>query len=124
MDRLLQYIYTDTAELSNDTVLSLLSIADQYDLPRLKKACGSFAAENINNENVHQIFEFAVVYNEETLQLECVKFIGKRIDDLIESRQLMSMAPDMFSALVANDALPLDESRVCVLFLFSHNFRF
>jgi hypothetical protein len=121
LDRLLQYIYTDTAELSNDTVLSLLSIADQYDLPRLKKACGTFAAENINNENVHQIFEFSVIYNEETLQNECVKFIGKGIDELIESKSLLEMSPDMFAALISSDSLPLEETKVNIIFSYIVN---
>jgi len=117
MQQFLHFLYTDTVETVNEeTIKPLLVIADKYDVPRLKIACGAFTADKINNSNCMEILEFAATQNEIDLVNACVKFIGRNIkQDDFDMAQLLSLKTDVFAAILDSDEFPLDELSVFTL---------
>jgi speckle-type POZ protein len=105
------FLYTDTIEVvSDDTIKPLLALADKYDVPRLKIACGAFTAEKITNTNWMEILEFAAAQNEEDLVNDVVKYIGKNMrDESFDMIQLLSLKTPVFAAMLESDEFPLDE---------------
>jgi hypothetical protein len=56
---LVEFLYTDTANISGDIVVGLFMAADQYQLTRLRALCENFILQNISIENVCTIFHTA-----------------------------------------------------------------
>jgi hypothetical protein len=117
MTHFLHFLYTDTVDAVNDeTIIPLLALADKYDVPRLKIACGAFTAEKITNANWMEILEFAAAQNEAELINDCVKFIGKNMkDEDFDMVQLLSLKTEVFAAMLDSDEFPLDELSVFTL---------
>jgi hypothetical protein len=109
MDQFLNYLYTDTLEVSDDIILPLLALADQYDLIKLKLACGAFASDKITHENWSQILEFASLFNEKELLRDCIQYVGKFINELMDKKAFLKLNQDLFLSLLESDEFPLDE---------------
>jgi hypothetical protein len=125
LDCFLQYLYTDVVEAAEeDIIASLLVLADKYQVPRLKVACGAYSMEKFNDDNwlasmftcislTMIVFKFAVQYNEEELQEQVVKYVGGRIrEDMIDYSTFYDMNEELFSAMIESDEFPLDELTV------------
>ncbi|XP_058422695.1 inhibitor of Bruton tyrosine kinase isoform X4 [Diceros bicornis minor] len=90
---ILDYLYTDEAvvikESQNvDFVCSVLVVADQLLITRLKEICEVALTEKLTLKNAATLLEFAAVYNAEQLKLSCLQFIGLNMAALLEARSL------------------------------------
>ncbi|XP_060061411.1 inhibitor of Bruton tyrosine kinase isoform X1 [Erinaceus europaeus] len=90
---ILDYLYTDEAvvikESQNvDFVCSVLVVADQLLITRLKEICEVALTEKLTLKNAAMILEFAAMYNAEQLKLSCLQFIGLNMAALLEARSL------------------------------------
>ncbi|XP_032713889.1 inhibitor of Bruton tyrosine kinase isoform X3 [Lontra canadensis] len=100
---ILDYLYTDEAvvikESQNvDFVCSVLVVADQFLITRLKGMCEVALTEKLTLKNAAMILEFAAMYNAEQLKLSCLQFIGLNMAALLEARSL-----DVLSEAVLKD---------------------
>ncbi|XP_044102596.1 inhibitor of Bruton tyrosine kinase isoform X3 [Neovison vison] len=100
---ILDYLYTDEAvvikESQNvDFVCSVLVVADQLLITRLKGMCEVALTEKLTLKNAAMILEFAAMYNAEQLKLSCLQFIGLNMAALLEARSL-----DVLSEAVLKD---------------------
>ncbi|XP_012578342.1 PREDICTED: inhibitor of Bruton tyrosine kinase isoform X3 [Condylura cristata] len=90
---ILDYLYTDEAvvirESQNvDFVCSVLVVADQLLIIRLKETCEVALTEKLTLKNAAMLLEFATMYNAEQLKLSCLQFIGLNMAALLEARSL------------------------------------
>lgn len=90
---ILDYLYTDEAvvikESQNvDFVCSVLVVADQLLITRLKEICEVALTEKLTLKNAAMLLEFAAMYNAEQLKLSCLQFIGLNMAALLEARSL------------------------------------
>ncbi|KAG8516091.1 Inhibitor of Bruton tyrosine kinase, partial [Galemys pyrenaicus] len=88
---ILDYLYTDEAvmirESQNvDFVCSVLVVADQLLIIRLKEICEVALTEKLTLKNAAMLLEFAAMYNAEQLKLSCLQFIGLNMAALLEAR--------------------------------------
>jgi len=85
------YIYTDeTPDVhvasAEDWITSILVLADQLLLTRLKDMCEKALASQLNLKNVGDILEFAVAYSAIQLKTSCLQFICMNSASLLEGR--------------------------------------
>nr|AHY35256.1 IBTK [Plecturocebus cupreus] len=90
---ILDYLYTDEAvvikESQNvDFICSVLVVADQLLITRLKEICEVALTEKLMLKNAAMLLEFAAMYNAKQLKLSCLQFIGLNMAALLEARSL------------------------------------
>ncbi|VFV46435.1 inhibitor of bruton tyrosine kinase [Lynx pardinus] len=90
---ILDYLYTDEAvvikESQNvDFICSVLVVADQLLITRLKGICEVALTEKLTLKNAAMLLEFAAMYNAKQLKLSCLQFIGLNMAALLEARSL------------------------------------
>uniref|UniRef100_H0WAX0 Inhibitor of Bruton tyrosine kinase n=1 Tax=Cavia porcellus TaxID=10141 RepID=H0WAX0_CAVPO len=100
---ILDYLYTDEAvvvkESQNvDFICSVLVVADQLLITRLKEICEVALTEKLTLKNAAMLLEFAAMYNAKQLKLSCLQFIGLNMAALLEARSL-----DVLSDAVLKD---------------------
>ncbi|XP_017362184.1 inhibitor of Bruton tyrosine kinase isoform X2 [Cebus imitator] len=88
---ILDYLYTDEAvvikESQNvDFICSVLVVADQLLITRLKEICEVALTEKLTLKNAAMLLEFAAMYNAKQLKLSCLQFIGLNMAALLEAR--------------------------------------
>lgn len=101
---ILEYIYTDESptireSLSVEFVCSVLVVADQLLITRLKEICEVTITENLTLKNAAELLEFAVMYNAEQLKLSCLQFIVLNMSALLESKALEILSDDVLFEL-------------------------
>jgi len=89
LERMLEFIYTNRVETlkecSAHEVLDLLSAAEEYLLPDLKKLCEHAAQSLINTENVAKMLSAADRFGAPKLREGCINYIlGPEKNDVID----------------------------------------
>ena len=77
MGSLLQYVYTGSSSDISKHAQSLLSAADKYDLPHLKRLCEKSLVASLNVTNVANILVLADLHQAEKLKKKVLAFIVK-----------------------------------------------
>ncbi|XP_017656171.1 inhibitor of Bruton tyrosine kinase isoform X2 [Nannospalax galili] len=101
---ILDYLYTDEALLIKesqnvDFICSVLVVADQLLITRLKEICEVALTEKLTLKNAAMLLEFAAMYNAEQLKLSCLQFIGLNMAALLEARSLDVLSDDVLKDL-------------------------
>ncbi|KAB5586398.1 hypothetical protein PHYPO_G00001130 [Pangasianodon hypophthalmus] len=101
---ILEYIYTDESptireSLSVEFACSVLVVADQLLITRLKEICEVAITENLTLKNAAELLEFAVMYSADQLKLSCLQFIGLNMAALLESKALEILSDDVLLEL-------------------------
>ncbi|KAM4865640.1 inhibitor of Bruton tyrosine kinase isoform 1-T2 [Thomomys bottae] len=101
---ILDYLYTDEALLIKespnvDFICSVLVVADQLLIIRLKEVCEVALTEKLTLKNSAMLLEFAAMYNAEQLKLSCLQFIGLNMAALLEARSLDVLSEDVLKDL-------------------------
>lgn len=108
-DLMRRYMYTGCMDLQPDDVFPVMSAADQYDLPTLKRDCGKMAHECINSENVATALHESSMMREHWLTNECLKFIDQNASAVVESDTFLELSEEDVVTIVQRDSLVLDE---------------
>jgi len=77
---LLEYMYTDTVDISADESVELLMAANEYGLEHLKQLCEQFIERGIDSDNVAWLFEIAEQNDAQQLKKFCLYFILRHFD--------------------------------------------
>ncbi|XP_006873336.1 PREDICTED: inhibitor of Bruton tyrosine kinase isoform X3 [Chrysochloris asiatica] len=101
---ILDYLYTDEAvvikESQNvDFICSVLVVADQFLITRLKEICEVALTEKLTLKNAAMLLEFAAMYNAQQLKLSCLQFMGLNMAALLEARSLDVLSDDVLKDL-------------------------
>lgn len=119
---LLDYLYTDqVSAISTDDlehIYSLLIIADEFLIPRLKEHCEHNLSTAITLKNVTQILAFANMYNAKQLGRCCTEFICLNLAAMLESRALEDLDESVLNDLAEYYCLwnPVMQQRVITPF--------
>lgn len=116
---ILDYLYTDEAvvikESQNvDFICSVLVVADQLLITRLKEVCEGALTEKLTLKNAAMLLEFAAMYNAQQLKLSCLQFIGLNMAAVLEARSLDVLSEDVLKDLSTfyRKMIPAMERRV------------
>uniref|UniRef100_A0A7S2PDR2 BTB domain-containing protein n=1 Tax=Leptocylindrus danicus TaxID=163516 RepID=A0A7S2PDR2_9STRA len=72
---LLEYLYTDTADIPVDSAMEILAAADQFCITRLKTKCENKMLETITIDNAAAIFHAADMHDAMVLKSKALKYI-------------------------------------------------
>lgn len=82
----LAFLYSGKIEnLTMNTVFSLLSLAEQYDLPALKAECFSFIETNLNLEIVCDALDVAYKHDNVELKNEAIELLSSNLKEVMQS---------------------------------------
>ena len=111
---IVQYCFTETADLNENNVIATLDAAKHFDLDRLAEACRVWLKAHLNVNTCCVIREQAEQYSEEELANAADRVIRQHSATLIKS-ETFSMLPRTYVAeLIARDDLDVKEE-VCIL---------
>eukprot|EP01088_Endostelium_zonatum_P018920 TRINITY_DN6275_c0_g1_i1.p1 TRINITY_DN6275_c0_g1~~TRINITY_DN6275_c0_g1_i1.p1 ORF type:complete len:291 (-),score=62.99 TRINITY_DN6275_c0_g1_i1:99-971(-) len=90
-----EYLYTDMAEINGETVVSVYMAADKYNLGRLRALCENYILQNIGLENVCTIFQTADHLGAEKLRGFCFNWIINNFGMILKSECFVHLAPEL-----------------------------
>jgi len=113
---MLQCIYTDDVDVSPSNIQTLISVADKYQVDKLKVRCGEFMTGDINKENVLDLFQIApTMLGDEDFGM---KFIEENTEDVLASDKLLNLTKARLGKILQSDKLSIEEAE-----LFKHLLR-
>lgn len=90
---LVQFLYTDNADINGDIVVGLFMAADKYQLARLRALCENFILQNISIENVCTIFQTAHELSAHKLREFCFNWMINNFGELLKTDHLTRLQP-------------------------------
>jgi len=92
---LVEYLYTDTVEISTQNVVELFVAADRFQVTRLRSLCENFFFQNVNEDNVCSVLELADKYNAKSLRQYCVNWILCNFGDMLLSDEYLNLNKEL-----------------------------
>lgn len=96
---LVQFLYTDNADINGDIVVGLFMAADKYQLVRLRALCENFILQNISIDNVCTIFQTAHELNAQKLREFCFNWIINNFGELLKSDHLTKLPIELLNEI-------------------------
>jgi BTB/POZ domain-containing protein 9 len=109
---LLQYIYTGKISLRNekeDSLIDLLGLVHQYGFVELQKAISNYLESILDLKNVCQIYNISSLYQLESLEETCARFIDRNCSTLIKSNTLLNLSCESLAAIISRDSFSANE---------------
>uniref|UniRef100_A0A2K5V6H4 Ankyrin repeat and BTB domain containing 1 n=1 Tax=Macaca fascicularis TaxID=9541 RepID=A0A2K5V6H4_MACFA len=106
----LYYVYSDHTELSPEAAYDVLSIADMYLLPGLKRLCGRSLAQVLDEDSVVGVWRVAKLFRLARLEDQCTEYMAKVIEKLVEREDFVEAVKEEAAAVAARqetDSIPL-----------------
>ncbi|XP_007465325.1 PREDICTED: ankyrin repeat and BTB/POZ domain-containing protein 1 [Lipotes vexillifer] len=106
----LYYIYSDHTELPPELAYDVLSVADMYLLPGLKRLCGRGLAQLLDEDSVVGVWRVAKLFGLARLEDQCTKYMAKVIEKLLEREDFVEAVKEEAAAVTARqetDSIPL-----------------
>lgn len=97
----LHFIYTDSVEITADSVVDLLVLASEYVVPRLVTLCEAFVSKNLTPENVCELWMLADKYRSMQLWQYCKFFVNLHFDKLNKMKEttLATLTPELLQEI-------------------------
>jgi len=112
-DKVLQFLYTGEAELTDQNVQNIVRTADAIKLQELSQFCGDYLLDSISKSNCVRRWLFAEERNLDVLAAACKSMCLKEFDKIPYS-ELNSLSEAMMKELLEDDSLVVeDEEYVC-----------
>ncbi|KAF3828848.1 hypothetical protein GH733_003112 [Mirounga leonina] len=106
----LYYIYSDHTELPPEAAYDVLSVADMYLLPGLKRLCGRSLAQLLDEDSVVGVWRVAKLFRLARLEDQCTEYMAKVIEKLVEREDFVEAVREEAAAVAARqetDSIPL-----------------
>ncbi|XP_030658019.1 ankyrin repeat and BTB/POZ domain-containing protein 1 isoform X1 [Nomascus leucogenys] len=106
----LYYVYSDHTELSPEAAYDVLSVADMYLLPGLKRLCGRSLAQVLDEDTVVGVWRVAKLFRLARLEDQCTEYMAKVIEKLVEREDFVEAVKEEAAAVAARqetDSIPL-----------------
>nr|KAF6421600.1 ankyrin repeat and BTB domain containing 1 [Rousettus aegyptiacus] len=106
----LYYIYSDHTELSPEVAYDVLSMADIYLLPGLKRLCGRSLAQLLDEDSVVGVWRVAKLFRLARLEDQCTEYMAKVIEKLVEREDFEEAVREEAATVAARqeqDSIPL-----------------
>ncbi|ELK13089.1 Ankyrin repeat and BTB/POZ domain-containing protein 1 [Pteropus alecto] len=104
------YIYSDHTELSPEVAYDVLSMADMYLLPGLKRLCGRSLAQLLDEDSVVGVWRVAKLFRLARLEDQCTEYMAKVIEKLVEREDFEEAVREEAATVAARqeqDSIPL-----------------
>jgi len=92
---LIEFLYTDTANITGDIVVGLFMAADQYQLTRLRALCENFILQNISIDNVCTVLQTADQLQATKLRGFCFNWIINNFGELLTCDAYTQLSPEL-----------------------------
>jgi len=106
---ILQYCYTESADLNENNVIATLDAAKYCHLDFLAEACRSWLKENLTQDTCCMIRQQAEQYNEQELAHSADILIREHSASLLQQDSFSVLPKDYVKSLIARDDLDVDK---------------
>uniref|UniRef100_G1TPB9 Ankyrin repeat and BTB domain containing 1 n=1 Tax=Oryctolagus cuniculus TaxID=9986 RepID=G1TPB9_RABIT len=106
----LYYVYSDHTELPPEAAYDVLSVADMYLLPGLKRLCGRSLAQLLDEDSVVGVWRVAKLFRLARLEDQCTEYMAKVIEKLVEREDFVEAVREEAAAVAERqetDSIPL-----------------
>ncbi|ELK30592.1 Ankyrin repeat and BTB/POZ domain-containing protein 1 [Myotis davidii] len=106
----LYYIYTNHTEVPPEVAYDVLSMADMYLLPGLKRLCGRSLAQLLDEDSVVGLWRVAKLFRLARLEDQCTEYMAKVIEKLVEQEDFSEAVREEAAAVRGRqeqDSIPL-----------------
>jgi len=104
----LQYCYTESADLSEDNVVATLDAAKYFQLDILAELCDTWLQEHLNEDTCLIIREQAIQYNDLELTKKADEYICCHFAAVVQKDGFSRLPKDYVKSLIARDDLDVD----------------
>ncbi|ROT69383.1 RCC1 and BTB domain-containing protein 1 [Penaeus vannamei] len=87
----LQYIYTDTVNVSPEDAIGLLDLANAYCEEALKRHCERIIRHGITTENAAMLYAVAIKYEATELEEFCFRFALNHMTEVAQTEAFMAL---------------------------------
>ncbi|XP_030922082.1 kelch-like protein 28 [Geospiza fortis] len=105
LQAIVEYAYTGTVFISQDTVESLLPAANLLQVKLVVKECCAFLESQLDPGNCIGISRFAETYGCRELYLAASKFICQNFEDVCQTEEFLELTHSELDEIVSNDCL-------------------
>ncbi|CAF0935438.1 unnamed protein product [Didymodactylos carnosus] len=106
---LLNFLYSGTIEkITEENVVDMYSLANQYLVTELKLMCTLFVQKSINASNVYDLIHWSVNYNHSDIYQLCLSYLATNLSGLFDEKFLV-ISYDVLLLIVKYDGLYVDE---------------
>eukprot|EP00823_Brevimastigomonas_motovehiculus_P003313 TRINITY_DN1_c0_g1_i4.p1 TRINITY_DN1_c0_g1~~TRINITY_DN1_c0_g1_i4.p1 ORF type:complete len:545 (-),score=172.28 TRINITY_DN1_c0_g1_i4:219-1778(-) len=106
--KMLTCIYTDNVEMEADDITALLPLAQKYQVEALRLRCVEFMENDVNADNVCQLFEQGrKMLNEAHFGM---KFIEENTADVVESKAFLDLSVESIKTILKSNKLGINEA--------------
>eukprot|EP00049_Salpingoeca_infusionum_P023171 m.10727 g.10727 ORF g.10727 m.10727 type:complete len:286 (-) comp5610_c0_seq1:418-1275(-) len=108
----LEFIYTNSCQLSQPFVVDVLASAIEYGLDSLAQCCCDYIKRHLTVDSACVAVQAAIAYGQDELKAACLKFIEDNTKAVFQSRHFAEMAADTFAVILQSDNLQIDEAEL------------
>jgi hypothetical protein len=112
---IMQYVYTDTVEITPEESVELLMNASKYQVERLKNICEEFIESGVDIENVAWLYEIADLYNAQQLKKYCYYFLMNEFDAVSKTEAFRNLSLQTLDELNKLRKPQLESARRCLV---------
>lgn len=98
---LIKFIYCEDLNLTEDSALELLQVADKYTLPQLIKISEDFLINNLRTSNYAKIVKVAEGIDNTRLKEAILSFMGKNIQTVTQSEDINDISKTILIELLS-----------------------
>lgn len=111
--QLLRYMYTGSIELTSDSALPLLSLANRFGIHLLKDHCEQFITRELNVENCSLFLTAADRFNCMELRQLCLDFVLSNFELVVDTESFLALNSTCLVDIVrSDDVLVSSEERL------------
>ena len=107
---MVNFVYTNSCDVTEDLVAELLHTADIFLLPGLKKICGKVLARLLDTDTVMDILKTARLFNLARLEDQATEFLARNIEVMMNDVELHKMIEE--DAAVVQDRQETDSVQI------------
>lgn len=122
---LLQYIYTGKINLNDqkeELLIDLLGLVHQYGFLLLESSVSNYLESILNMNNICSLYDISRLYQLNSLQEKCARFIDKNSLILIKQNSILQLSCESLASIVARDSFCVPEIDVFNLIKNWHEF--
>lgn len=95
LSQLVEYLYTDTLDISSDNVVDLFVAADRFQVNRLRSLCENYFFMNVSGEDVCSVLELADKYNAHPLRQYCINWILCNFGEMLMTDDYLNLSKEL-----------------------------
>ena len=103
----LRFIYGGQCDVDGSSVLRLLYVAKQYDIPDLVGRCKTYLQVNIDSSNACSLLDQTLIFEEKDLKLKCLRVISENTGNVLKSKAFLELSKNGLTAVLDLDVMDI-----------------